>query len=400
MATTPRLVTVRDEAEARAELLRLGADPEGARRMAGRMVGRLVKLSAVPCKAANILKQEMLALGGDAAVARGTVACQLPATDVLLIGTDKSLRILARRLASQPFGLREVGEEITQLLERLGHPPRHLVGAGVTLTLDRPRIMGVLNLTPDSFSDGGAFASPDEALRHALQLVADGADILDIGGESTRPGAAEVPTQQELDRVLPVIERLRQEVDIPLSIDTTKAEVARAAMAVGVNFINDISGLTFDSAMVGVAAATGAGLFLMHTRGAPRTMQQDTAYADLLGEILASLQHSLAVATAAGIATERLAVDPGIGFGKSVAGNLEILRRLGAFHSLGYPVLLGTSRKSFIGKTLQQESPADRLYGTLATLALGVASGVQLYRVHDVRAARDVVLMAHAVVGN
>lgn len=272
-----------------------------------------------------------------------------------------------------------------------------LCGRSCRLVLDRPYIMGILNVTPDSFSDGGRFDDLDQALRRGGELVAAGADLIDIGGESTRPGAPPVSESEELRRVLPVIEGLQRRFTVPLSIDTSKSVVARAAVAAGAEFINDVTGLQGDAAMAGSVAASGAGLFLMHSRGRPDTMQRDTAYGDLIGEVLAFLQAGLDLAVAAGVPREKLAIDPGIGFGKSVAGNLEILRRLDAFHELGRPILLGTSRKSFIGTVLGEADPLQRLHGTLATVALGVAHGALLHRVHDVGPARAVALMAWAV---
>lgn len=272
-----------------------------------------------------------------------------------------------------------------------------LAGRDCRLDLSRPRLMGILNVTPDSFSDGGDYLAAERALRQGLRLLADGADLIDIGGESSRPGAAPVSQQEELDRVVPVIERLRNETDLPLSVDTTKSAVARAAILAGANYINDISGLRFDAGMAAVAAESGAGLFLMHTRGTPRDMQKQTAYADLLAEVTAYLRQGIDLALAAGVSPRALAVDPGIGFGKSVAGNLTLLRHLERLHELGYPVLLGTSRKSFIGRILDQDDPRRRLAGTLATLALAVDKGVQIFRVHDVRAARETLLVAWAI---
>ncbi len=257
--------------------------------------------------------------------------------------------------------------------------------------------MGILNVTPDSFSDGGLFYDPEKAFVQARQMIAEGADLLDVGGESTRPGAPVVSPQEELDRVLPVIEGLRRETDIPLSIDTTKASVAAAAVACGANFINDISGLQFDSQMAKTAAASGAGLFLMHTRGRPGIMQQDTDYHDLLNEVLDFLLHAADTAMTAGVDRQSIALDPGIGFGKDAIGNLRLLQHLGRLVESGYPVLLGTSRKSFIGQILQQENPAERLAGTLATIASGVERGANIFRVHDVRPAREAALIAWAV---
>lgn len=257
--------------------------------------------------------------------------------------------------------------------------------------------MGVLNVTPDSFSDGGQFLHIDQAVRRGLAMQQDGAAILDIGGESTRPGALPVAAEVELARVVPVIEKLRQETDLPLSIDTNKALVARAAIAAGANFINDISGLDFDPEMSAVAAETGAGLFLMHTSARPEVMQQFTDYRNLLAQVINRLRQSVDLALAAGITRCRLAIDPGIGFGKTVLGNLELLQRLDELHQLDCPILLGTSRKSFIGEILAQSDPRERLYGTLATIALGVSQGVQIFRVHDVRPARETAQVAWAI---
>jgi len=275
--------------------------------------------------------------------------------------------------------------------------PGYLLGRSCRIELDRPRLMGVLNITPDSFSDGGRYLSVAAALAQGRRLAAEGADLLDVGGESTRPGAQHVGVQQELDRVLPVLEALRRDIALPLSIDTSKSAVAEAAIAAGAEFVNDVSGLTFDAQMAAVVADSGAGLFVMHTRGRPATMQADTCYADLVAEVCAALQGSVARAVAAGVAAERIAVDPGIGFGKDVAGNLELLRRLPAFAVLGRPLLLGTSRKSFIGRVLGLDDPAARQAGTLATVALGVASGARLFRVHEVGPAREAALVAWAV---
>lgn len=397
MVFSPRLLRVENEAEAGRVIQQLGVDPAEASSMAAKAVQRLVHLSAVSLRAANGLKQEMLTLGGDAALARRSAACSPADTDVVLVGSLKQLRQLCERLPLQLCGLPELAADLVRLLSAIDHPPRKLYGRNCCLVLDRPRIMGVLNLTPDSFSDGGRYQQTDAALRRALEMVAEGADLIDVGGESTRPGAPPVSAEDELQRVVPIIEILRRELDLPLSIDTNKSQVAQAAVAAGANFINDISGLNFDPAMAGVAADSGAGLFLMHTSGRPGVMQQQTYYSDLLGEVMAYLQASLAQAEAAGVPRDKLAIDPGIGFGKDAAGNLQLLQRLRELQGLGCPLLLGTSRKSFIGKVLDQPDPQQRLFGTLATVALGVERGAQIFRVHDVRAAREAALMAWAI---
>lgn len=275
--------------------------------------------------------------------------------------------------------------------------PLQLLGKKCLIDLRLPRIMGILNVTPDSFSDGGRFCDSEAAMSQARQMILESADLLDIGGESTRPGAPAVSLQEELDRVLPIIEQLRAETDIPLSIDTTKAAVAAAALSAGANFINDISGLQFDAQMAQTAAAFGAGIFLMHTRGRPQVMHQDTTYADLCAEVQGFLLKAAQTAIAAGVDRRAIAIDPGIGFGKDALGNLRLLQRLDQLVSSGYPVLLGTSRKSFIGQILQVEDPAKRLAGTLASVAFGVERGVQIFRVHDVRPAREAALVAWAM---
>ncbi len=273
----------------------------------------------------------------------------------------------------------------------------YLEGRGCSIDLRLPAIMGILNVTPDSFSDGGSFVTRESIVAGALAMQDAGAAIIDVGGESTRPGAPAVSVTEEIARVVSAIEWIRQETDLPISIDTTKSEVALAAMAVGANFINDISGLTFDPRMVQVAVQTDAGLFLMHTRGRPQEMQANTDYTDLVGEVVAFLENSVQIAEQAGIPRRKIGLDPGIGFAKDVDGNLILLGSMQRFHTLGHPVLLGTSRKSFIGKITGQADPRDRLAGTLATVALGVAAGVQLFRVHDVAPAREAALVAWAI---
>lgn len=286
---------------------------------------------------------------------------------------------------------------IKGLIAHSGRLPEILCGRTVQLGLRGPCIVGILNVTPDSFSDGGRFCSVDAAVAHGLRMEKEGAALIDVGGESTRPGAPAVSEAEELTRVVPIIEALRCELHIPLSIDTTKSTVARAAVNAGAEFVNDVSGLTFDPCMAGVVAASDAGLIVMHTRGRPEVMQQDTDYEDVVAEVMSGLQRSVELALSAGVAREKIAVDPGIGFGKDDAGNLELLRCSSAFTALGCPLMLGTSRKSFIGRILNLDNADERLSGTLATVALGYASGARLFRVHDVADARQAANMAHAV---
>ncbi len=263
--------------------------------------------------------------------------------------------------------------------------------------LEKPVLMGVLNVTPDSFSDGGRFFRHDEALKRLEEVQAEGADIIDIGGESTRPGASPVSEEEELRRVMPAIEAAAGKFDLPVSIDTTKSAVARAALVAGAEVINDISGLRFDAELAELAAESGAGLVLMHIRGEPRTMQREIHYDDLMGEIVGELRESTERALAAGCRAEQLVVDPGIGFGKTAEHNLAIINQLGDVVELGYPVLIGPSRKSFIGKTLGLEVE-ERLEATIAACVVALLRGARIFRVHDVTEARRALDMAEAIV--
>lgn len=392
-----RLLAINTPGDAERELRRIKVDPVCIGMMAPKMITRCVHLSALQCSQANILKQEMLSLGGDAAVARGTVSCGIDKTDAILIGTDKQLRKLCGKLALQPFGLPALAKELQSLLTNAVAAPASWKTAHRDLPLTRPLIMGILNVTPNSFSDGNCFLDPVRAIDRAFEMVDQGADIIDIGGESTRPGAPPVDAAEELGRVMAVLKQLEGKLPCAISIDTWKSSVAREAIAAGAEIINDISGFTFDPEMAALAARTGAGTVLMHTRGRPESMQHDTSYTDMVTEVIQSLSCSVRIAAAAGVERERIAVDPGIGFAKDSAGNMEILRRLREFSGLGLPVLVGTSRKGFIGKTLARDT-GERIHGTAATVALAVANGASILRVHDVREMRDVADMTHAII--
>ena len=265
-------------------------------------------------------------------------------------------------------------------LERAAVPRTPVMG----LVLDRPRIMGVVNVTPDSFSDGGRFRGPEEAVEHGLALARAGADLLDVGGESTRPGSDPTPSGEELDRVVPVIEGLLAAgCRVPVSVDTRKAEVMRAGLAAGARMVNDVSGLTHDPDAP-AAAAEAEAVCLMHARGDPKTMQENPVYDDVLLDVFDWLEARVAAAVAAGIPRERIIVDPGIGFGKTLAHNLALLRRLSLFQTLGCAVLLGVSRKGFIGRISGETEPERRAAGSVAAGLAGLAQGAQMVRVHDV----------------
>jgi dihydropteroate synthase len=261
------------------------------------------------------------------------------------------------------------------------------------------RIMGVVNVTPDSFSDGGRYLEAQAAIEHGLELEADGAVILDVGGESTRPGADPVPEAEELRRVIPVIDGLiARGAGARISIDTSKAGVAARALEAGASLVNDVTALRGDPDMAAVVAASGAECCLMHMLGDPRTMQDDPHYDDVVGDIKAFLQERMAFAIKAGIAEERILLDPGIGFGKTVEHNLELLRRLGEFLDLGRPVVIGTSRKSFLGRLTGREAPDERVAATVATNVLAYERGARVFRVHDVAPVHDALMVTAATV--
>ena len=268
--------------------------------------------------------------------------------------------------------------------------------AGRILRLDRTRIMGIVNATPDSFSDGGAYFDADAAVAHGLRLAGEGADILDIGGESTRPGAAPVPVEEELRRVVPVIERLSRETALPISVDTSRPEVMRAAVAAGAGMINDVYALRREGAL-DAAAALGVPVVLMHMRGEPGSMQEAPDYDDVVGEVHRFLTERVFAAEMAGIERKRIVVDPGFGFGKHTAHNMQLLARLERFTELGVPVLAGLSRKRSIGELTGRESPVERVHGSVAAHLVAAQRGARIVRVHDVAATRDALAVWQAV---
>ncbi len=386
--------------EIEAAFRKIGVHPYGTRAMATKAETVPVYLEGVPCNVGNILKQEMLSLGGDAAVSRETVDCSRERTDVLLMGTRKQTEAMAAKLAVQPFGLRTLSERLKTLLGRIARDRFVLKTPEREIPLGpEPRVMGVLDVTPDSFSDGGLYEKADDAIRRGLRLEEEGADIVDVGGESTRPGSDPVPVDEEMRRVLPVIRELKKRLSVPLSVDTSKAAVARAAVEEGAEIINDISALTFDPAMAETAGRAGVPVVLTHIRGLPKTMQQgDLAYGALMMDIIGFLEERIAAVRAAGVDEENIVVDPGLGFGKTAEDNLAILAHLEELKTLGRPVLVGPSRKGFVGKITGGE-PSGRLAGTAAAVAAAVLNGAHLVRVHDVAFMKQVVAVAAALRG-
>ena len=303
-----------------------------------------------------------------------------------------AIELISRRGASVSRRLRPLGDlwdadvnpalfPLHECLDRLTAPRRRIAG----LRVDRPQLMGIVNVTPDSFSDGGQFATSADAVAHGLRLIDEGASLIDVGGESTRPGSDETPLDTELARVLPVIEGLANKSDALISIDTRKAEVARRALAAGAHMVNDITGMTHDPDMIGLAAEAGVPVVLMHALGDPKTMQDDPRYDDAPTDIYDYLGARIAALEAAGIRRERIIIDPGIGFGKTAVHNLQLIGSLALLHGLGCPLLLGASRKRFIGTLTQEPVAARRGAGSVGAALAGAAQGAQILRVHDVR---------------
>ncbi len=386
-----RWVSLDDRKQTAAALEKIGSDPAGVQVMAGKAVSRAIKMERVPLRAAHILKQSMLSLGGDVAVHRNVIVGTVEETDLLMMGSLKQYEKLVVKLAAQPFGLKEIGLQLKAMLAHLETPAfRTLNCRGRILTLgERTLIMGILNITPDSFSDGGRYFDLDRALAQAKRLVEEGADILDIGAESSRPGHQEISGEEEWTRLEPVLKVLARELSVPISLDTTKAEVAARGLEAGAHIINDIWGLQRDPDMAQVAGKYQAPVIVMHN-------QQGTEYRHLMGDILSFFRRSIAVAEEYGLSGDQIILDPGIGFGKNTEQNLEVMGRLEEIRALGHPLLLGTSRKSMIGNTLNLPVP-ERLEGTIATSVLGAAAGVDIVRVHDVRANRRAVEMTDAI---
>lgn len=306
----------------------------------------------------------------------------------------------AAALSNWPAPIDVWGREIGAALGLSVRPRGPVLCGGVELPLGRRTlVMGVLNVTPDSFYDGGRYTDPAAALEKAAAMVAEGADIIDIGGESTRPHAEPVPLDEEIRRVVPVISKIASKLKTPISIDTYKSEVAEAALKAGASIVNDISGLHFDPKMADVAARYGAVVIVMHIKGTPRTMQLAPEYADVVREVREYLEDGCALALKAGVPEDRIWIDPGIGFGKATEHNLTLLRELRSFRSMGYPILIGTSNKSVIGSVLHLPV-SDRKEGTAATVAISIANGAEIVRVHDVLAMRRVCDMTDSIVRN
>lgn len=380
-----------------AELRQIGVHEASIGIFSQRSAIEPLKLFGVRTPAANVLKQEMLSAGSDCAVHCHTIDCREATTDVLLLGTRKHYVELLRKLRPMQFlGLPELAAELAAFLCRTA--PVTQLADGRILTYERMLVMGIVNATPDSFFAASRAKAVDDGLKRAAQMLEDGADILDIGGESTRPGSDPVSVEGEIARVAPLIEAVKKRFpSAVLSVDTYRAATAQAAIDAGADIINDISAMESDAAMAATAVKNAAPVILMHMKGTPRTMQDNPVYQDVVRAVTDYLQGRIGYAKAQGLKDTQLLVDPGIGFGKTVEHNLMLMKRLREFTSFGLPVLLAASRKGTIGQVLGGLPPEERLEGTLATTAQAVACGAQMVRVHDVKEHVRLVRMLEAI---
>lgn len=366
----------------RTEMDKIGCHEKGIEIMGPKTDHFVVRASGLDPRAANIVKQEFLAVGGDAAISWKALDMSEKRSEILMMGTAKQYHRVERKLKEQPFDLPVLAGEIESTIHNFGKVVPFLGGKGC-------KLMGILNVTPDSFYDGGKYDNISRAVDRGKMMEENGADIIDVGGESTRPGSRGLSAEEEKDRVLPVIEQLSDELDVPMSIDTYKPEVAEAGVDAGADIVNDVFGLRTEG-MAETVADLDIPVIIMHMQGRPQDMQENPEYQDVISDIYSFFDERIHIALEAGIDREKIILDPGIGFGKTLEHNLEILKRLDEFRSLGLPLLLGASRKSFLGQILGKESEG-RLFGSLAVAAHAVEKGVSILRVHDVEETSDVV---------
>ncbi|PMQ01744.1 MAG: dihydropteroate synthase [Dictyoglomus sp. NZ13-RE01] len=380
------------------EIQKIGAHPDSIPIFLRKSKIIPLKIFNIPSPAGNIIKQEMLAIGGDFIVHKNTVNCKVDKTDGIFLGTRKHYEILLNKIKNlNYFELNKVAEELDNFLHK--EKVKEMSSPwGRKILFNRTLLMGIINVTPDSFYKGSRKTNEEEILNTAKDMVENGVDIIDIGGQSTRPGSDFIDLEEELRRVLPAIEIVRKEFpNIIISVDTFRGEVAEKAIEKGADIINDISGFSFDNKILKVVAETKAPYVLMHIKGTPKNMQENPFYEDVVKEIIEYFIEKIDFTSKNNVDVEKIIIDPGIGFGKRYEDNLEILIRLKEFQSLKKPILIGASRKSFIGKTLGDIPPEDRLEGTLAITSYCVINNVDIIRVHDVKENKRVIKMLEAL---
>ncbi|RLC48254.1 MAG: dihydropteroate synthase [Candidatus Cloacimonadota bacterium] len=388
-----RILCINNIDDIKRELSRIGVSTQGIEAMSLKSTGIALKLKNIRIGAANIIKQNMLSIGGDAAVSKGVVNGKKEISDVIILGNISELQKLIDKLSYQDiFEIPEIRKNIKQLLNLYYYPKHNELNCrGYKFSLDKPLLMGILNITPDSFYDGNKYLNKEKALTHCEDMIKQGVDIIDIGGESTRPGAESVSITQEIDRVMPILEQIVKNFNVPVSIDTYKSEVAKIALEIGANMVNDISALTFDENMGKILASyVDVPVVLMHIKGTPKNMQINPSYKDVIEEIMEFLDNAINRAKQFGIKDENIIIDPGIGFGKRLQDNITIIKKLAEFKPLDKPILVGTSRKSFIGHILNLELE-KRLTGTIAANLLCLINGANILRVHDITPHRHLI---------
>ena len=393
-----RIVALRNLDEVTQAMRQLKVDPYGIDIMSQKAITYSIKISSISVIAANILKQEMLSLGADAALPRDVLTGKIKKTDCLLIGNLAQFNRLKDKIKLQPFGLAKLSEDLSAIICNYQKDGFLLDLGRLKLNLGkRPHIMGIVNITADSFSGDGLLGQGVEKIASfAWGLARDGADIIDVGAESSRPGAKPVSLKEELKRVIPVIKALSKTLKTPISVDTYKPEVARQALDNGALIVNDISGLRH-SGMAKVVAKAGGAVVVMHMKGNPLTMQRKPVYVSVFDEVVNYLRQAVVRAQQAGIPEDKIIVDPGIGFGKALEHNLEIIGHLDELKALGLPIMVGPSRKSFLGKILNTV-PQERAFGTLAAVVLAVERGANILRVHDVRQTYQVLKVTNSII--
>lgn len=384
-----RVLSNLDKLGIRREIEKIGCSERGIEIMLPKSRFRIVYARGLDPKAANIVKQEFLSAGGEAAVGWEALNMTEEESQIIMLATLRQYKRVLKKLREQPFDLGTLADEIEEALENFHTLPEIPWGGR------DQQVMGVLNVTPDSFYDGGKYDVQGRAVERGIEMAEQGADIIDIGGESTRPGSERISLEEERDRVIPIIEKLSEKIEVPISIDTYKPEIAEDAIKAGATIINDIFSLRKEG-MVEKVSELDVPVILMHMKGTPKEMQENPTYGDVIADITDFFLERIEYALDAGISRENIILDPGIGFGKKLQHNLEIIRRIDEFSSLGYPVLLGASRKSFLGAILGKEAK-DRLYGSLAVASYASNKNVSILRVHDVKETVDALKVVRAI---
>jgi len=397
-----RKLNLRTKKQGLEEFGKIGASMPGQNIMVNKIFPLALKVKDVDVRAANILKQEMLSRSGDVVTSRQSLIKSEGPVNIIILGTEKAISSLIDKIKMQPFGLKELSKQLAEYITlEQSISTRKIIKLGqVDFDMDQEGalIMGILNITPDSFYDGGRYFEKSSAFRRAEEIIEQGANIIDVGGMSTRPGSKPVSLDEELSRTIPVIKHIaKNSKKTPISIDTCRSEVARRAIDAGAAIINDISGLSADNKMMELAFQSKSSIIIMHMQGNPENMQDDPVYDDVVDEVYNYLWEMTLKAVEAGIEKEKIIIDPGIGFGKKVEHNLEILSRFSEFNEMGYPVLIGVSRKFFIGNLLGGLPAEERLEGSIAAAVYAFLNGARILRVHDIKETLRALKIAKAI---